>query len=82
METKKYRLKYPRSKFWLIFWILIFLPIGLVLLFSNLRIISGHRAFRWEYEGARFWLYFWALLFFPIALLLGLFKGSFVMTTQ
>ena len=33
------RLKYPRSKFWLIFWIIVFIPIGLILL-SRLEVVS------------------------------------------
>lgn len=63
------RLKYPYSKFWLIFWIIFFLPIGLVLL-TRLESVSPTEIKKWKYKGERFWLYFWAVLFFPIAILL------------
>ncbi len=71
------RLKYPYSKFWLVFWIIIFLPIGLVLL-SRLESVSLTEIKRWKYKGARFWLYFWAVLFFPIVILLLILNGVLV----
>jgi len=71
------RLKYPYSKFWLIFWIIIFLPIGLVLL-SHLESVSATEIKAWKYKGERFWLYFWAILFFPVAILLLILNGVLV----
>ncbi|HSX04259.1 MAG TPA: hypothetical protein VLG76_05975 [Rhabdochlamydiaceae bacterium] len=71
------RLKYPHSKFWLIFWLILFFPIGLVLL-SQLELVSQAGIKKWEYRGERFWLYFWAILFFPIAFLLLLLNGVLV----
>ena len=71
------QLKYPHSKFWLVFWMIFFLPIGLVLL-TNLESVSPTEIKKWEYKGARFWLYFWAILFFPIAILLLILNGVLV----
>ena len=71
---KKYRFKYQGSVFWLIFWSVIFFPIGIVLL-SQLHFVSQTRDIQWKYEGKRFWLYFWAIFFFPITILLLFFKG-------
>ncbi len=75
------RLKYPHSKFWLIFWLILFFPIGLVLL-SQLELVSPTGIKKWEYRGIRFWLYFWAILFFPIAFLLLLLNGVLVKTPR
>jgi len=71
------RLRYPYSKFWLIFWVIFFLPIALVLL-SRLESVSPTSVQKWKYKGARFWLYFWAILFFPIAILLLILNGVLV----
>ncbi len=75
--TKTYRISYPHSKFWLIFWMLIFFPIGLVLL-SRLKLVSTNQTSSWVYEGDRFWLYFWAVFLFPVAILLLILKGTLV----
>jgi len=76
--SKRFQIKYSHSKFWLIFWILLYCPIGLVLLLSHLELVSGSRRIKMEYEGSRFWLFFWAVCFFPIAILLLFFNGAFV----
>jgi hypothetical protein len=75
MEVAK--LKYPYSKFWLVVWLIFFLPIGLILL-SRLELVSLKERTKWKYKGARFWLYFWAVLFFPIAILLLILNGVLV----
>ncbi len=82
MAAKKIHIKYSHSKFWLIFWILLFFPIGLVLLLSHAQIVSGSRKIKMEYDGSRFWLFFWALVFFPVAVLLFLFNGAFVASSR
>lgn len=78
---KKYRLKYPGSKFWLVFWILVYFPIGLVLL-TNIHFASEGQVSKWDYEGDRFWLYFWAIVFFPITILLILLRGVLVVSSN
>lgn len=75
------RLKYPGSKFWLIFWVILFFPISLILL-SRLEWVSSSTIKKWKYKGNRFWLYFWAIVFFPIALLLLLLKGVLVQKSR
>jgi hypothetical protein len=67
MEESRFR--YPYSKFWVIFWIIIYFPIALVLL-SRLEKVSQTEIKKWEYRGNRFWLYFWAVLFFPVSFVL------------
>lgn len=82
MAKERFQLKYLRSKFWLVFWLLLFFPIAIVLLFCHLQIVSGKRTFLMEYNGSRFWLFFWAILFFPLVILLLLLNGSFVKKTK
>lgn len=82
MSTERFRIKYAHSKFWLIFWLLVLFPIGLVLLLNHAELGSKERLFKIDYRGKRFWLYFWALVFFPVMILLFLFNGSFVRKTS
>lgn len=77
MTTERFRLRYPASIFWLIFWLIVFFPFAIVSLLCNLKVASGKRTYRLRYSGARFWLYFWALFFFPLVILLFLLNGSF-----
>ncbi len=76
---KTFRFSYPHSKFWLIFWMILFFPIGLVLL-SRLELVSTNQTTKWVYDGARFWLYFWAIFLFPVAILLLFLKGALVVS--
>jgi len=82
MTAKKFHIKYSHSKFWLILWILLFFPIGLILLLSHSQVVFGGRKVKMEYDGSRFWLFFWALVFFPVAILLLVFNGAFVRTSR
>lgn len=78
MAGKEFCFKYSACTGWLIFWLIVFFPIGLVLLLSHLEVIAGGRRGKLRYNGSRFWLFFWALVFFPVSLLLCLFKGKFI----
>lgn len=78
---KTFRFSYPYSKFWLIFWMIVFFPIGLVLM-SRLEFVSTDQKTKWVYDGCRFWLYFWAIFLFPVAILLFVLKGSLVVTEK
>jgi len=82
MSAHRFQFKYPQSKFWLILWLILFFPIGIVLLVRHLKIVSGSHTFSMEYKGIPFWLYFWAVLFFPITILLFLLNGSFLKRTK
>lgn len=82
MSTQRFQLKYSHSKFWLIFWVIIFFPVGIVLLLSHMKIVSGDRTLWMDYDGSRFWLFFWAIVFFPIVFLLIFLNGSFIKRTK
>lgn len=64
---KQFGLHYRGSLFWLIFWIIVFFPIALVLLFTAFSFDVNDKRYGVYYAGSRFWLCFWILVFFPIA---------------
>lgn len=78
MTVKRLRIQYTHSKFWLIFWLLVLFPVGLVLLFNHTQLVSQGQTYKMQYHGKRFWLYFWAVVFFPVMILLTLFNSSFL----
>jgi hypothetical protein len=80
METKNFKIDYNGSIFWLIFWIIVFFPIALTLLFTGSTFRMGDTEYAIEYGGSRFWLCFWVLIFFPIAFLLLFLNGCSVHT--
>ena len=67
---EKYRLNYRGRLVWLIFWIIVFFPIALFLLFAEGEFLSPEEKLYFEYDGSRFWFGYWLLVFFPVALLL------------
>lgn len=81
MTKKSVGMNYHGSLFWLIFWMILFFPIGLALLFTSFSYNSDNQTHTVVYQGSRFWLCFWLLLFFPIGLLLLVLNG-FVITIE
>lgn len=75
MNERKFKINYHGSLFWLIFWMVIFFPIGLTLLFTDSTIETTHNIYDFRYSGSHFWLCFWILIFFPIAILLAFLNG-------
>lgn len=75
MGTQKMKIHYRGSLFWLIFWVIIFFPIGVVLFFLSADYVKDGIAHRLQYDGSKFWLCFWMLIFFPIAFLLFFLNG-------
>jgi hypothetical protein len=72
---KKTRFHYDGSLFWLIFWLIIFFPVGFTLLFIGTTFEINNTAYRFKYEGSTFWLIFWVIFFFPISFILLLLNG-------
>jgi hypothetical protein len=70
-----FKIQYHGSLFWLVFWLIIFLPIGLILLFTDSTFQIGDKRYHYKYLGDRFWLCFWVLIFFPVAILLFFLNG-------
>ena len=75
MKVRKIKITYPGSKFWLIFWLILFLPVGLVLLTTGGQFEWKGKAYRIQYDGSRGWLAFWTFIFFPVAILLFFLNG-------
>ncbi|PIZ32490.1 MAG: hypothetical protein COY39_05315 [Alphaproteobacteria bacterium CG_4_10_14_0_8_um_filter_37_21] len=74
--------KYRGSVFWLIFFLIIFFPIGLVLLMKNLARVKTSTTSYLEYGGSWKWVFFWAIFFFPIAFILLFFNGLSLIEEQ
>lgn len=82
MNKNRVKVHYRGSLFWLIFWVILFFPIALVLLFTSSSFDLNASTYNFEYDGSRFWLCFWVLVFFPIAFLLFFLNGISVSVEQ
>ena len=74
-ELKKYPIKYYGSIFWLIVILILYLPAGILLLASGIRIRRDNEYHGLKYKGHIGWLIFWTIVFFPIAIILAFVKG-------
>lgn len=82
LKTEKFaRLKYDGSLLWLIFWMIIFFPIALILLFIKSSFRMNETTYQFKYDGNPFWLMFWVVFFFPITFILLLLNGVGVVKT-
>lgn len=66
---------YNGNVFFLILFLIIWLPVGILLLMRNGAIVRENARFYLSYHGKWGWLFFWGILFFPVAVLLLLIKG-------
>jgi hypothetical protein len=74
--------RYDGNLFLLILCLIIWFPVGLLMLIKHGRMCSQKSSFNCYYHGSWGWLYFWAILFFPIAIVLLLIKGIDVIEEQ
>lgn len=72
---RRLKIDYRGSYFVLIFWIILFFPIALVLLFTGSNFDVNDTQYCLNYNGSRFWLAFWTLVFFPVAFILLFLNG-------
>jgi len=75
MDKTNVKLHYRGSLLWLIFWIIVFFPVAIVLLFTGSTFVLNQTRYDFQYDGSRFWLCFWVLIFFPVAFLLLFLNG-------
>ena len=68
-------LRYKGNVFFLIFFLILWIPIGILLLLENAYFIQNTSRFRLKYHGCWEWLYFWAIILFPVAIALMVIKG-------
>jgi hypothetical protein len=73
---------YRGNLFWLIVFLILLLPLGLVLLLRNGYIVRGNSILYVRYAGKWGWLFFWSIFFFPVTLLLFIFKGTEVIEEE
>jgi hypothetical protein len=66
---------YTGNLFFLILFLIIWLPIGLLLLMKNASFSKNNSRYYIDYHGSWGWLFFWGILFFPVAVILFLIKG-------
>lgn len=74
--------RYEGSKFLLILFCLLFLPVGILILVKGLRIQKENHEYKLCYRGSFFWLCFWTVFFFPIAIILGIISGFELVRTD
>lgn len=66
---------YTGNLFFLILFLIIWLPVGILLLMKNASFAKDSSRFYLHYHGSWGWLFFWGIVFFPIAVILFLIKG-------
>lgn len=75
MTERKIKLEYGGSVGWLIFWMIVFFPVGLVLFATGGKFDLGGKSYWVKYDGSRNWLCFWTLVCFPVTFALLLLNG-------
>ncbi|MBX9805362.1 MAG: hypothetical protein K2Y18_06385 [Alphaproteobacteria bacterium] len=68
-------LQYRGYLFFLILFLIIWPPLGVLLLIRHACISVRNSKFYLVYHGSWGWLYFWGILFFPVAIVLLFVKG-------
>lgn len=68
-------LQYRGNLFFLILFLIIWPPLGVLLLIRHACIAARDSKFYLVYLGSWGWLFFWGILFFPVAFLLLFVKG-------
>ena len=68
-------LRYQGNLFFLILFLIVWLPLGILLTLKNVSIAKETSRFYLSYHGKWGWLFFWGIFFFPIAILLLIIKG-------
>tara|TARA_R110002124_G_scaffold161035_7_gene328316 strand:- start:2565 stop:2834 length:270 start_codon:yes stop_codon:yes gene_type:complete len=81
-KIKKYPVKYHGNIFWLIVILILFLPVGILLLASGIRPQINNEYYGLKYKGNLGWLIFWTIIFFPIAIILAFIKGVDIIVYQ
>lgn len=78
----EYKLGYRYSVIWLVFWLFVFLPVGIALLLTGAQFKNNMITYQINYGGSRFWLCFWGIVFFPIGIVLGFLNGFSLVKEQ
>lgn len=79
--TYRWPVSYKGSIVFLVITLLIWPPIGILLLCKNGYVRKKGLEMHLQYHGSWFWLFFWSILFFPVAFLLLLIRGVDVISS-
>lgn len=71
----EYPIKYLGNIVWPVLFLIIFPPLGLLLLILNLAVRKEGIYYSLHYRGSQGWLIFWTIIFFPVAIILGAING-------
>lgn len=74
-KVSEYPLKYMGNIVWPILFLILFFPLGILLIILNTAVRSEGTYYSLQYRGSQGWLIFWTIIFFPIAIILGALKG-------
>lgn len=74
-NVSEYPIKYLGNVFWPILFLILFFPVGILLLVLNTAIRKDGVFYSLRYRGSQGWLLFWTIVFFPIAIILAGLKG-------
>lgn len=75
MSENRFKLHYRGSIGWLIFWFIVFFPVGFILLLTASSFEVNQTTYNMQYDGSRGWLCFWFVVFFPVAIILLFING-------
>lgn len=78
--VSEYPLKYLGNIVWPVLFLIIFPPLGLLLLTLNTAIRRDGVFYSLNYRGSQGWLMFWTIVFFPVAIILAALNGFDVIT--
>lgn len=79
-QKRKVHLSYSGSRFWVIFWAVIFFPVAVAMMATSFRFELDQTAYSLAYDGSRFWLCFWLVFLFPVAFVLLILNGFSIIT--
>ncbi|MBM3469034.1 MAG: hypothetical protein FJX71_06360 [Alphaproteobacteria bacterium] len=66
---------YRGNVFYLILFLILWLPVGVLLLIKNSAFVTGTAQYYISYHAQWNWLLFWGVVFFPVAIFLLIIKG-------
>jgi hypothetical protein len=73
--VSEYPLKYLGNIVWPILFLILFFPLGILLLILNTAVRVNGVFYSLHYRGSQPWLIFWTIVFFPVAIVLGALNG-------
>lgn len=78
--VSEYPLKYVGNIVWPILFLILFFPVGILLLVLNTAVRKDGKYYSLHYLGSEGWLIFWTIIFFPVAIILGALNGFDIVT--